>query len=86
MKQANKVKSVDLVMGRGDELRVCIAGNFNSIELYSTEIVAKKDGEINFLRSLTSHGHRTDVRAICFSSDNLALATASSDSIKLWNR
>ncbi|XP_051168179.1 WD repeat-containing protein 3 [Leptopilina boulardi] len=85
MKQSNKVKAVDLVMGRGDELRVCVAGNFNSIELYST-IITQKESEINFLRSLTSHGHRTDVRAICFSSDNLALATASSDSIKLWNR
>lgn len=85
LKQSNKVKAVDLVMGRGNELRVCVAGNFNSIELYST-VITQKEAEINFLRSLTNHGHRTDVRAICFSSDNLALATASNDSIKLWNR
>ena len=67
------------------KFQVCVAGNFNSVELYSTKI-AEKEPEINCLRSLVSHGHRTDIRAICFSSDNLALATASGDSIKLWNR
>lgn len=35
---------------------------------------------------MTNHGHRTDVRAVSFSSDNLAFATASGDSVKLWNR
>ncbi|XP_033226302.1 WD repeat-containing protein 3 [Belonocnema kinseyi] len=85
LRQSNKVKAVDLIMGRDEELRVCVAGNFNSIELYSTA-VTQKEAEPNCLRSLVSHGHRTDIRAICFSSDNLALATASGDSIKLWNR
>ena len=67
------------------KLQICVVGNFNSIELYST-VITQKEAEINCLRSLSAHGHRTDVRAICFSSDNLALATASADSIKLWNR
>lgn len=46
----------------------------------------EKNPEVKCLRSITAHGHRTDVRAICFSSDNLAFATASRDSVKLWNR
>lgn len=45
-----------------------------------------KDTEVNCLRSLTVHGHRTDVRALCFSDDNLIFASVSGDSIKLWNR
>ena len=31
-------------------------------------------------------GHRTDVRALCFSSDNTAVMSASSESVKIWNR
>jgi len=50
--------------------------------LYTEE----KNPEVKHLRSIMAHGHRTDVRAICFSSDNLAFATASGDSVKLWNR
>lgn len=46
----------------------------------------KEKDEIKHLRSITNHGHRSEIRAICFSSDNLAFATASADSVKLWNR
>lgn len=64
---------------------MCIGVNNNSIELYSLHMEDKKS-EVKRLRSIIAHGHRTDVRAICFSSDNLAFATVSGDSIKLWNR
>ncbi|XP_012251117.2 WD repeat-containing protein 3 [Athalia rosae] len=85
IKTANKVKALDLVLGKGGELRVCANVNNNSVELHSGTIT---DDAVTFklLRSLTNYGHRTDVRAVCFSSDNLALATASGDSVKLWNR
>lgn len=85
IKAANKVKTLDLVMGKGGELRICIGVNNNSLELHSLS-VNDKEKEPTCLRSIKAHGHRTDVRAICFSSDNLAIATASGDSIKLWNR
>lgn len=90
----SKVKSIDLVMGRGDELRVCVGLDNNALKLYSLSVneerkLSKKKEErddITCMRSIEHHGHRTDIRAICFSSDNLAFATASGDSIKLWNR
>lgn len=66
-------------------VQVCIGVNNNSIELHSL-YVEEKNPEVKLLRSIMTHGHRTDVRAICFSSDNLAFATASGDSVKLWNR
>ncbi|XP_046466507.1 WD repeat-containing protein 3 [Neodiprion pinetum] len=85
IKASNKAKGLDLVLGKGGELRICICANNNSIELHSATI-GDTDIESRLLRSLTTYGHRTDVRALCFSSDNLALATASGDSVKLWNR
>lgn len=85
IKSSNKAKGLDLVLGKGGELRISIGINNNSVELHSATIT-DADIETKLLRSLTNHGHRTDVRALCFSSDNLALATASGDSVKLWNR
>ncbi|XP_020288110.1 WD repeat-containing protein 3 [Pseudomyrmex gracilis] len=82
---SGKVKGLDLILGKGNELRLCVGVNNNSIELHSL-IVEEKNPEVRCLRSITVHGHRTDVRAICFSSDNLAFATVSGDSVKLWNR
>ncbi|KMQ87804.1 wd repeat-containing protein 3 [Lasius niger] len=82
---SGKAKGLDLIMGKGNELRVCIGVNNNSIELHSL-YMEEKNPEVKLLRSIMAQGHRTDVRAVCFSSDNLAFATASGDSVKLWNR
>ncbi|XP_014226039.1 WD repeat-containing protein 3 [Trichogramma pretiosum] len=85
VKVSNKVKSAALVMGRGGELRVCASLNNNSIELYSMKIDDKSE-DPDLLKQLISHGHRSEVRAVCFSSDNLAFATVSGESIKVWSR
>ncbi|XP_066603628.1 WD repeat-containing protein 3 isoform X2 [Prorops nasuta] len=84
-KASNKIKGLDLVMGRNGELRVCVGVNNNSLELYSL-FTEETGAEAKCLRSIAAQGHRTDVRAVCFSSDNLAFATASGESVKLWNR
>ncbi|XP_047350905.1 WD repeat-containing protein 3 isoform X1 [Vespa velutina] len=85
IKVSNKAKGLDMIMGKGGELRVCIGIDNNSIDLYSL-LIEEKDAEVKCLRSIAAHGHRTNVRVVCFSSDNLAFATASGDSVKLWNR
>lgn len=82
---SGKAKGLDLVIGKGNELRLCVGVNNNSIELHSS-YMEEKNPEVKRLRAITAHGHRTDVRAVCFSSDNLAFATVSGDSVKLWNR
>lgn len=66
-------------------LQICIGVNNNTLELHSVAIKSK-ERHVELLRTISAHGHRTDVRAVCFSSDNLAFATASGDSVKLWNR
>lgn len=38
------------------------------------------------LRVMDKMGHRSDVRAVCFSSDSLAVATGSAEAVKMWNR
>ncbi|KAJ8683692.1 hypothetical protein QAD02_019484 [Eretmocerus hayati] len=82
---SRKPKSLDIILGGGKELRVCAVLEDNTIELHSLS-VAGDSTESKLLRSVSSHGHRTAVRAVCFSSDNLAFATASKESVKLWNR
>ncbi|XP_031826213.1 WD repeat-containing protein 3 [Nomia melanderi] len=85
LKASAKVKGINMIMGRGGELRICVGLNNNSLDLYSI-LTQDKNPEVNQLRTIVKHGHRSDVRAVCFSSDNLAFATASGDSVKLWNR
>ncbi|XP_014610354.1 PREDICTED: WD repeat-containing protein 3 [Polistes canadensis] len=85
IKVSDKVKGLDMVMGKGGELRICIGVDDNSLDLYSLQI-EEREAEAKRLRSIKAHGHRTDVKVVCFSSDGLAFATASGDSIKLWNR
>lgn len=91
---SSKVKSIDLILGGGGEVRVCVGLSTNSLELYSLsanderKLKNKKDEENNVMlkSSISLQGHRSDVRAVCFSSDNSAFATASGESIKLWER
>ncbi|KAI4496116.1 hypothetical protein M0802_007983 [Mischocyttarus mexicanus] len=84
IKVSHKIKGLDLVVGKGGELRVCVGIYNNSIDLYSLLMETKE--EATCLRSIKIFGHRTNVQVVCFSSDSLAFITASSDSIKLWNR
>ncbi|EZA47881.1 hypothetical protein DMN91_003248 [Ooceraea biroi] len=82
---SGKVKGLDLIVGKENELRLCVGLHNNSVELHSLH-TEMKNTEARCLRSITAHGHREDVQAVCFSSDNLAFATVSGDSVKLWNR
>ncbi|XP_057671802.1 WD repeat-containing protein 3 [Diorhabda carinulata] len=82
---SDKPKSFHLVLGNGGELRIATNLSNNVVELYSIQSSAK-DSEPKRLRSILHQGHRTDVRSVCFSSDNLAIASGSAESVKLWNR
>ena len=75
--------------------QICAGVNNNTVELHSLKVkdkVVKNNEDMDnknkntLIATISAHGHRTDVRAVCFSSDNLAFATASGDSVKLWNR
>ncbi|CAG9855714.1 unnamed protein product [Phyllotreta striolata] len=85
IKLSDKPKCFDLVLGNGGELRVAVALCNNSIDLFTAQS-SKKDSEPQKLRSILNQGHRTEIRSVAFSSDNLAVVSGSAESVKLWNR
>ena len=57
----------------------------NSLELTDLE-VNQAAAEVKNTSKLRLPGHRSDVRTVCFSSDNTAVLSASGDAVKIWNR
>uniref|UniRef100_A0A336KWX1 CSON000766 protein n=1 Tax=Culicoides sonorensis TaxID=179676 RepID=A0A336KWX1_CULSO len=85
IKAEGKVKSFDLLMGTSGELRITASFANNILKLFSLNY-KDKNAEAALLRSISLHGHHTEVRTVAFSSDNLAIASGSGDTVKLWNR
>lgn len=56
----------------------------NSLALYNISLTEKK--EVKLMRNIALHGHRSNVKALSFSTDNLAIFTAGAESVKMWNR
>jgi U3 small nucleolar RNA-associated protein 12 len=86
IKTKEKVKSLDLLLSANNELRVGIVFANNLIRMYSLLDINQKHPEAQLIRAISQQGHHTEVRSVCFSSDNLAIASGSGDSLKLWNR
>uniref|UniRef100_A0A8C9Y161 WD repeat domain 3 n=1 Tax=Sander lucioperca TaxID=283035 RepID=A0A8C9Y161_SANLU len=76
---------VDCLSCAGGELKVALLLQNNTIETYSLR-TSDKTPTANKTARLTLGGHRTDVRTLAFSSDNLAVLSASGDTVKVWNR
>ncbi|OLL22856.1 putative WD repeat-containing protein [Neolecta irregularis DAH-3] len=59
----------------------------NSLEIYTVPSVNKKPGPADYAKPhcLELPGHRSDIRAICLSSDDEMLASAANGSLKIWN-
>lgn len=86
IKTKEKVKSVDLLLHTTQELRVGVIFANNLIRMYTILDINQKNPEAQLIRSISQQGHHTEVRSVCFSSDNLAVASGSADTLKLWNR
>merc|ERR1719233_2524126 len=83
-KAGGKVRSVDLVV-EGDVVKgVMVLGN-NMVEQVKSELSGHSDPPSLHSR-LEMMGHRSDVRSVAWSSDNTAVATGSSECVKVWNR
>ncbi|XP_041353923.1 WD repeat-containing protein 3-like [Gigantopelta aegis] len=81
----SKVRAFDLVSVADDHIQIIILLNNNSVESWRVD-TADKTGTASVNCRLLLPGHRTDVRTVSFSSDNTAMLTASSDTVKIWNR
>ncbi|XP_069011169.1 WD repeat-containing protein 3 [Embiotoca jacksoni] len=80
-----KIRWVDCLSCAGGELKVALLLQNNTIETYSLK-TSNKTPTADKTARLTLGGHRTDVRTLSFSSDNLAVLSASGDTVKVWNR
>lgn len=76
---------VDCISCAGNELKLALLLQNNTVETYSLKM-SDKTPTANKTARLTLGGHRTDVRTLAFSSDNLAVLSASGDTVKVWNR
>ncbi|KAM6956002.1 WD repeat-containing protein 3 [Lycodopsis pacificus] len=85
IKASAKIRWVDCLSCAGGELKVALLLQNNTIETYSLK-TSDRTPAANKTARLTLGGHRTDVRTLAFSSDNLAVLSASGDTVKVWNR
>lgn len=85
VKASAKIRWVDILSCAGGELKVALLLQNNTVETYSLK-PSDKTPTANKTSRLTLGGHRTDVRTLAFSSDNLAVLSASGDTVKVWNR
>ncbi|XP_026317592.1 WD repeat-containing protein 3 [Hyposmocoma kahamanoa] len=79
-----KLKSTACLLGTTGELRVGVTLANNTVELHSMKMGG--GNEVKCLKQITMPGHHKEPRCVAISSDNLAVLSASADSIKLWNR
>lgn len=80
-----KIRSVDFLLSPNGEMKIALLLQNNTVETYSIKVNEKSPKETKTSR-LTLGGHRTDVRTLAFSSDNIAILSASGDTVKVWNR
>ncbi|XP_078001566.1 WD repeat-containing protein 3-like [Glandiceps talaboti] len=79
-----KISSFDFILDK-NTLKILLLLNNNTLDTYNLVITEKKPEQSNH-SSLSLPGHRSDVRSVCFSSDDTAILSASGDSVKVWNR
>lgn len=77
-----KIKYADLRFD-GNKIKTVSSLNNNSLEFHSTTVENIK--EIIQEKVLTKSGHNSDVRAVTFSYDNLAIVSGSGTGVKVWN-
>lgn len=93
VRTSGKVRSFDWASDRTSKaLQLLVAMTNNLMEVYSVltkqkEKTSKSEEPPDYNRtfSVEMPGHRTDVRALCLSSDDRMLASASNGSLKIWN-
>ncbi|KAL0184119.1 hypothetical protein M9458_019815, partial [Cirrhinus mrigala] len=76
--------SMDCLLAPNGEMKVALLLQNNTVETYTLKTTEKKPTGTKTSR-LTLSGHRTDVRTLAFSSDNIAILSASGETVKVWN-
>ncbi|KAK5070797.1 beta transducin [Lithohypha guttulata] len=90
LRTGGRVRSMDWAGGKSSKsLSILLATTNNQLELYDVDAKERKskDRTIDYNRSLSidQAGHRSDIRCLALSSDDRMLASASSNTLKVWN-
>ncbi|NXK38911.1 WDR3 protein, partial [Piprites chloris] len=85
VKASSKIKSFDLILSPKGELKIVLLLQNNVIESYNVDLSAQVPQAVRACK-ITIGGHRSDVRTLAFSSDNIAILSAAAESVKIWNR
>ncbi|XP_035170519.1 WD repeat-containing protein 3 [Oxyura jamaicensis] len=85
IKASAKIKSFDMILSPKGELKVVLLLQNNIIESYVLNLSAQVPQAVRASK-ISIGGHRSDVRTLAFSSDNIAILSASAESVKIWNR
>ncbi|XP_008113480.1 WD repeat-containing protein 3 [Anolis carolinensis] len=85
IKASSKIKSFDLILSRKGELKATVMLQNNMIESYTLD-PSVQTARVVQMSKISIGGHRSDVRTLAFSSDNIAVLSAAAESVKIWNR
>ncbi|NXL45920.1 WDR3 protein, partial [Podilymbus podiceps] len=85
IRASSKIKSFDLSLSPKGELKIVLMLQNNIIESYNLNLSAQVPQAVR-VSKITIGGHRSDVRTLAFSSDNIAVLSAAAESVKIWNR
>ncbi|KAF4108985.1 WD repeat-containing protein 3 [Onychostoma macrolepis] len=85
IKASSKIRSMDCLLVTNGEMKLVLLLQNNTVETYTLKTTEKNPTGTKTSR-LALSGHRTDVRTLAFSSDNIAILSASGETVKVWNR
>ncbi|MPC33853.1 WD repeat-containing protein 3 [Portunus trituberculatus] len=98
LRAANKLLGVDVLTERSGMVRLAALHNDNSVALLSSDLNAKEvkkekkkkkeeeETEVGQVSVLGRPGHRTEIRAVAFTSLSDQVVTGSAEALKVWNR
>jgi len=78
-----KIRALDLFMDTNMICKIVALTLNNKISVHALNI---QDKAIETLPSIEKAAHRTEVRCLAFSSDDMLIASGSGESLKIWNR
>ncbi|CAF0914831.1 unnamed protein product [Rotaria sordida] len=78
-----KIRAMNLFMDTNITCKIIALTLNNKIDIHSLNI---QDKTIEQLPSIEKSAHRTEVRCLAFSSDDMLIASGSGESLKIWNR
>ncbi|CAF3636332.1 unnamed protein product [Rotaria socialis] len=78
-----KIRAMDLFMDTNMICKIIALTLSNKIDISSLNI---QDKTVEQLPSIEKSAHRTEIRCLAFSSDDMLIASGSGESLKIWNR